>query len=116
MGLKDIIRIVFIIGIHIFVGRKLAYSSALHAYRLNKKARLALFVIDIEMPVISVAAIIWQVLLYVTIIFFVSAFFVFEIESFLKLLYSVVLCEWLIVGLSLFLYACISAIILSKKR
>ena len=82
---------------------------------LPKRIRRFLFIADIAPPVVSIAAIIWQILLYLTIICLVLAPLFFDFDSVIRLFYRVTLFEWLAVALPLFLYAGISEIILKKR-
>ena len=112
---KVVIEIVAILVIDILIGRRMAYTSALHAFALPKRVRRLLFIVDIGPSAVSVAAIIWQVLLYLTLVFFALAPLFFEIDGIVYLFFRVTLFEWLAVAVPLFIYGGISEIILKKR-
>lgn len=112
---KDVVRLVFILLLHITIGRRLASLSSLHAVSLSKRLRRFLFIIDVNVPVISIAAIIWQLVVYATGVFSLVGFCIFDTDSFLRIFFLVAIFQWLFIAVPLFIYATISEFVLKRR-
>lgn len=115
MELIDLISIIAVVAVDIIAGRRYAYMSAYHAFCLSKRVRRFLFVVDVKVPAISIAAIIWQIMFYLTAVFSCVVWLLLGFQSFRVLFYGIVLCEWLIVGNVLSIYSIVSGVILKRK-
>ena len=104
-----------VVAVDIIAGRRYAYMSTYHAFCLPKRVRRFLFVVDVKVPAISIAAIIWQIMFYLTAVFSCVVWLLLGFQSFRVLFYGIVLCEWLIVGNVLSIYSIVSGIILKRK-
>lgn len=100
---------------YIIIGRRFAYLPTYHAFCLSKGVRRFLFVVDVKVPAISIAAIIWQIMFYLTAVFSCVAWFLMGFQSFRLLFYNIVMYEWLGVGNALGIYIAVSDILLRRK-
>lgn len=116
ISLKEAVQILVILYVYFLFGRKLATYSSIHPIALTKKMRRFLFIIDIRKSNISVVAVIWQALIYVTIIFSLIAFFVLKTSDFWGYLCIALLGEIFIVGLPLGIYAAIGEAIKARRK
>lgn len=115
MSSNDIVRLVFIVILHSMIGRRLAYSSSLHTFYLSKGFRKFLFLFDVKVPTISIAAIIWQFVVYATVVFSLVGICIFDVATFLRILFLVAIFQWLLIAVPLFVYAGISEVVLRRK-
>mgnify|MGYP005752186469 FL=1 len=115
MDWREAARVIAVIAAYIFIGRRLNYLPAYHVFCLSKRVRRFLFVVDVKATAISITAIIWQIMFYLTAVFSCTAYFLLGYHRFRLLLYYIVLYEWLGVGNALGIYSAISDIILKRK-
>ena len=115
MDWREVARVIAVIVGYIIIGRRLTYLPAYHVFCLSKRVRRFLFVVDVKVPAISIAAIIWQIMFYLTAVFSCVVWLLLGFQSFRVLFYGIVLCEWLIVGNVLSIYSIVSGIILKRK-
>lgn len=111
----NLIRLLFIAVLHIAIGRRLAESSSLHCFDLSRRFRRFLFIIDVDAPVIGVAAIIWQFVVYATIIFALVGFLIFDSNNLVRIISLIAIAEWLFIAVPLIIYTAISAVVIRRK-
>lgn len=116
MSLKESVQILVLLYVYFLFGRKLATYSSIHPIVLTKRMRCFLFIIDIRKSNISVVAVIWQVLIYVTIMVSLIALFVIKTSDFVGYLCIALLGEIFIVGLPLGIYAAIGEAIKARRK
>ena len=115
MDWREAARVIAVIVGYIIIGRRLTYLPAYHVFCLSKRVRRFLFVVDVKATTISITAIIWQIMFYLTAVFSCTAYFLLGYHRFRLLLYYIVLYEWLGVGNALIIYVAASDIILKRK-
>lgn len=114
--LFEIVQFILVFVVNVSLGRKFARYPAIHTFCLSKRARRFLFIVDIEVPVVSITAILWQIFFYLQICFTLVSYFIFAYDSWVYLVKCSILILWLGVCVPLGLYAVISEIILKRNR